>query len=156
MRSKPTDLATRSQQARRALIPSHAKAGDLWIRARRPTDLSCTVSAMTQRRVDDEFGVDANGCLTERIAINGHEVIVHYDDIPDSDITTVDGLQVTTALRTVIDIAPDMDAAELDRILRRCLDRRLFAIDDAVTRIAQPDMQARTGAKLLGPALARQ
>jgi hypothetical protein len=82
-------------------------------------------------------------------------VIVHYDGIPDSGITTIDGLPVTTALRTVIDIAPDLEAAELDRIVRHCLDRRLFDIVEAVTRIAQPDMEARAGAKLLGKALAR-
>jgi hypothetical protein len=105
--------------------------------------------------MDDEIGVDANGCLTERIVIDGQDVIVHYDDIPDSDITTIDGLRVTTALRTVIDLAPGLEAAKLDRIVRHCLDRRLFDIDQAVTRIAQPDMEARARAKLLGKALAR-
>lgn len=104
---------------------------------------------------DDEIYVDANGCLAERVAFDGLEVIVHYDDVPDSDITTIKGLPVTTPLRTVIDLAPDLDAADLDRMVRHCLDRRLFSIDDAMRRIAQPDMRARPGAQLLRRALAR-
>ena len=48
-------------------------------------------SAMPKEQIDDDFYVDANGCLTERIALGGQEVIVHYADVPDSDITTVNG-----------------------------------------------------------------
>src|SRR5439155_17042536 len=64
---------------------------------------------------DDEIYFDSNGSLTERRRFGGQEVIVHYDDVPPSDITTVDGIPCTTALRTVIDIAPDLDRAQLRR-----------------------------------------
>ncbi len=50
--------------------------------------------------------VDGNGCLTEHVRIGDQEVIVHYGEVPDKDLTTVDGVPCTTALRTVIDIAP--------------------------------------------------
>ncbi len=92
---------------------------------------------------------DGNGVLTEHQWIDGHEVVVHYDDVPESDITTVDGIPCTTALRTVIDLAPDGDPAHLDRMVRECLERGLFTVDEAMSRIAQPDMQGRLGAVLL-------
>ena len=46
---------------------------------------------------------DSNGVLTEHRLIDGMEVIVHYEDIPDSDCTVVDGIPCTTALRSVIE-----------------------------------------------------
>jgi hypothetical protein len=76
-------------------------------------------------------------------------MIVHYDDIPESDITTIDGLRCTTALRTVIDLAPELETAELMQIVRDCLDRRLFTPEEAMARVAKPDMLTRHGAKLL-------
>lgn len=93
--------------------------------------------------------VDANGCLAERVTAGDLEVIVHYDDIPESDITTIGGLRTTTALRTVIDLAPELEPAELKRIVRDCLDRRLFTPEEAMVRVAEPDMLTRPGAKLL-------
>ena len=56
----------------------------------------------------DLLYVDRDGIVVERRIIDGLEMIVHHDDVPASDITTLDGLRVTTALRTVIDIAPDV------------------------------------------------
>lgn len=79
---------------------------------------------------------------------------MHYDDIPESDITTVRGLRVTTPIRTVIDIAPDMPAPDLERIIRDCLDRGLFTVDEALNRLHQPDMTARAGAHKVLAALA--
>ena len=35
--------------------------------------------------------VDANGCLTEVVALAGQAVVVRYDDIPESYVTTVCG-----------------------------------------------------------------
>jgi hypothetical protein len=60
----------------------------------------------------EDMYVDANGCLTEVVALGGQEVAVHYDAIPESDITTVRGLRCTTPLRTVIDIAPETSEPE--------------------------------------------
>lgn len=94
-------------------------------------------------------GVDGNGCLTEVVPIGGQEVIVHFDDLPPSDLTVIDGIPVTTALRTVIDIAPEVSAEHLARIVQDLLDRRLFTVAEARARIAQPDMVGRPGARLL-------
>lgn len=109
---------------------------------------------MPREYSDDAIYVDANGCLTERVVLDGQEVIVHYDDIPDSDITSVAGIPCTTPLRTVIDIAPEAEAAELERIVQHCLDRRLFSREEAIARIAEPDMLSRPGAQLLRQLLA--
>jgi hypothetical protein len=95
---------------------------------------------MPHEPIDVDFYVDANGCLTERVALGGQEVIVHYTDVPDSDITSVNGIACTTALRTVIDIAPEIDAQELERIVGHCLERRLFSVEEAMARTAEPDM----------------
>jgi hypothetical protein len=78
---------------------------------------------------------------------------VHYDHIPESDITTVRGLRCTTPIRTVIDIAPETPAAELERTIRDCLDRGLFTVEEALARIDQPDMAARVGAHMVRSAL---
>ena len=67
----------------------------------------------------------------------------------ESDIASIDGLRCTTALRTVIDLAPELESAVLKRIVRDCLDRRLFTPEEAMARVAQPDMLTRPGAKLL-------
>jgi hypothetical protein len=85
---------------------------------------------MRREQPDDSIYVDANGCPAEHVVLDGQDVIVHYDDIPDSDITTVHGLRCTTPLRTVIDIAPETSAAE-------------------------PDMLSRPGARLLRQVLVR-
>lgn len=99
--------------------------------------------------VGEPLGIDANGCPTERLTIGDLDVIVHYDDIPDTDLTTVDGIRCTTALRTVIDIAPDMTDDELNRIVLHCLQRDLFTLDEAWRRLSQPDMATRPGAQRL-------
>jgi hypothetical protein len=80
---------------------------------------------------------------------DGNEVIVRHDDIPASDLTTVDGIPCTTALRTVIDLAPEMEPAEFEELVRDALGRRLFTLDEARRRIEQPDMATRLGAALL-------
>lgn len=94
-------------------------------------------------------GVDGNGLLTERMWIGDHEITIHRDDVPQTDITTVHGIRCTTALRTVIDIAPETGVADLQSIVSDCLERRLFTVEDAWRRLAQPDMVGRRGAELL-------
>lgn len=79
----------------------------------------------------------------------GHEVTIHYDDLPESDITTVNGIRCTTPLRTVIDLATQLMGDELAFMVRHCLDRRMFTVDEALARVAEPDMQARRGAQVL-------
>ena len=111
---------------------------------------------MSTDHASDNIYIDSNGCPTERIRVGGQEIVVHYDDIPESDITTVDGLRVTTPIRTVIDIAVDTSPRELERMIRECLDRGLFTVEDARARLDQPDMAKRTGAQLVRAALATQ
>jgi hypothetical protein len=108
---------------------------------------------MSTHPANDNIFVDANGCPTERIRIGGQEIVVHYGDVPESDITTVHGLRCTTPIRTVIDIAPEMPPPELGRIIRDFLDRGLFTVEEALTRIDQPDMASRAGAHMVRAAL---
>ncbi len=108
---------------------------------------------MPHEPTEEDAYIDVNGCLTERVTLGCQEVIVHYDDIPESDITTVGGLRCTTALRTVIDIAPDLDPHELTEIVQDCLQRKLFSVKEAIIRTAEPDMLTRPGAQLLRQAL---
>jgi hypothetical protein len=107
---------------------------------------------------DDELTdleLDSNGCPTERISVGCEEVIVHYDDVPEKDVTTVCGIPCTTALRTVIDIAADVEPDHLVRIVDDCLERGLFSVEEARTRLAEADMLTRPGALLLGALLPR-
>jgi hypothetical protein len=108
---------------------------------------------MSSNQANDSISVDSNGRPTERIRVGGQEIVVHYDDIPESDITTVRGLRCTTPIRTVIDIAPDLPSPELERIIRDCLARGLFTVEEALARIDQPDMASRVGAHMLRAAL---
>jgi hypothetical protein len=101
----------------------------------------------------EPLGVDGNGQLTERAWLGDQEVIIHREDIPETDVTTVHGIPCTNALRTVIDIAPDIESSHLEVIVQDCLERGLFTVEQASRRIAQPDMVGRRGAELLRRAL---
>lgn len=85
----------------------------------------------------------------ERVEIGGQEVIVHYVDIPEKDRTVVRGIPCTTALRTMIDLAPDAPDEELRRMVAHCLERELFSPDEAMARLAEADMQDHPGAPTL-------
>jgi hypothetical protein len=88
--------------------------------------------------------IDADGDLAE---------VRQVGDFPDKDITAVDGIPCTTALRTVIDVATDTEEQELVRIVRQCLDRHLFSVAEARARIAEDDMRDRSGASILARVL---
>lgn len=102
----------------------------------------------------DHLQLDSNGDPMEIRVVDGQEVVVHHVDIPDKDKTVVDGVPCTTALRTVIDVAPDLDRAELERIVEDFLARQLFTLAEASARLAEDDMQSRPGAALLRNLLA--
>ncbi len=106
------------------------------------------VSSLTE-----PLGVDGNGLLTERMWLGEHDVVIHRDDVPETDITTVEGIRCTTALRTVIDLAPEVTASHLEEMVRDCLERGLFTVEEASRRLAEPDMVGRRGAELLRRAL---
>ena len=88
--------------------------------------------------------------------MDGGRIRIRYEDIPESDITTVDGLRVTTPLRTVIDLATEVDAGQLDTMIDVCLARRLFTLEEAFARLDRPDMVSRTGARVLRRHLRRR
>ena len=103
----------------------------------------------------DGYFVDANGRPAEVHFGDEFDLIVHYDDIPESDITIVGGIRCATALRTVIDIAAEYGPEQLPHVLRHCFDRRLFSARDARDRIARPDLRTHPGATLVAQALDR-
>lgn len=98
---------------------------------------------------EGDLFLDDNGCFAVRTRLGGQPVIVHYDDVPDTDKTIRHGIPCTTALRTIIDVAPSVPAQELERMVVNGLERELFTIAEAEVRLAQPDMRTRSGAVLL-------
>ena len=104
---------------------------------------------MPREHANDSSYFDANGDLTERVSLGSRDVIVHYGDLPDSDITSVHGIPCTTPLRTVIDIATETSTADLEAIVRNFLQRRLFTREEALARTAEPDMVSRKGAQII-------
>lgn len=97
----------------------------------------------------DAMERDANGDPMETIEIAGRKVIVHYVNYPDGDVTVVDGIPCTTALRTVIDIAVETEPDELVTIVRDALDRDLFTVAEAEARLAEDDLRTHPGAEVL-------
>lgn len=93
------------------------------------------------------LGVDASGAPMEQIFVDGMPVIVHHAELPLSDITTIDGIRCTTPLRTVIDLAPEVEPQHLTEMVLDCLDRRLFTVNQAHQRLRQPDMATHPGAE---------
>ena len=96
-----------------------------------------------------DLGPDANGCPTEEWDVDGQRVIVHYDDVPETDITTVRGVRVTTPLRTAIDLASSLSTSELEDLVSSFMGRDLFTREAARSRLAQPDMRTHPGARVL-------
>jgi len=76
-------------------------------------------------------------------------VILHRADVPESDITTLHGIRLTTPLRTVIDMAPELDRDELVAMIDDSLGRGLYTLEEAWHRLAQPDMATYRGAEIL-------
>ncbi len=107
----------------------------------------------TSHSLVEPLGVDGNGLLTERMSLGEIDVVIHRDDVPETDITTVHGIPCTTALRTVIDLAPEVASSELEIMVRDCLERGLFTVEEASRRLNEPDMVGRSGADLLRRAL---
>ncbi|HZN15315.1 MAG TPA: hypothetical protein VFB78_13665 [Acidimicrobiales bacterium] len=81
--------------------------------------------------------------------LDDQRVLIHYVELPERDRTTVNGIPCTTALRTVIDIAPDLPRRSLKRVVTDCLRRELFTVAHALARTGERDMVDRAGARLL-------
>lgn len=92
----------------------------------------------------------------EVLSVDGERVVVRYRHLPERDLTVVRGIPCTTALRTVIDMAPELLPPELERMITECLRRQLFSVDEALRRTAEPDMTDDVGAQLVRSALLRR
>ena len=97
----------------------------------------------------EDFYIHERGWPVERRRIAGHPFMLHYRDVPESDITTLDGIRLTTPLRTIIDLAPDVGMDHLEIMVRDCLKLRLFTVEEAFARMRQPDMADDPGAAML-------
>lgn len=100
------------------------------------------------RKIRD-LGLDANGCPLEEWEMNGIVVLVHVDDLPESDLTMINGVRVTTPARTVIDLAASLLPTQLDDLLRDFLVRGVITVEELGDRLAEPDMVSRPGAQVL-------
>ncbi|MEQ1700942.1 MAG: hypothetical protein ABMA25_12585 [Ilumatobacteraceae bacterium] len=99
------------------------------------------------------FGVDASGSPVECGVFRGGVVIVHRQDIPESDVTTVNGIRCTTAVRTIIDVAVDMEPDDLRATVADAVERGLFSDFELRERLTKPDMDAHAGARAVRLAL---
>lgn len=102
----------------------------------------------------DHLGFDPADDPVEVMIVGGQKLIVHTADLPAKDLTVVDGIRCTTALRTIIDIAPGLSRRDLEHVLGDCLHRGLFTVDEAIARVGEADMRSRPGAVLLREVLA--
>jgi hypothetical protein len=80
------------------------------------------------------------------------EIRVHYDpDLRPEDVTTVDGIPVTTPARTLLDLATCVDDDELEQALVNALQRGLTTyaeIREVMARYPRHDGLTRLGALL--------
>lgn len=104
----------------------------------------------------EAFSVGRDGDLVEERWVGDTPVLIHHVDLPPSDVTVHRGIPVTTPIRTVIDIACDVEPDHLEAIIDDCLGRRLFTLEEAWHRLGQPDMAERHGAALVRDALRRR
>jgi hypothetical protein len=101
------------------------------------------------RDLPEDLWIDANGVPTERVRLGDQMAVIHYDTIPEKDLTVVRGIPCTTALRTVIDVAPELGAEELRVMVQECLGRGLFTVEELLARTDEADMRSRAGARLV-------
>jgi hypothetical protein len=89
-----------------ASVASHLSAGWLWgLLPYRPETFYLTCP--TQRRRRPGF-------------------VLHHVDLPEADITAIDGIPVTALPRTILDLAATLSPNRLERVLRRAEELRLF------------------------------
>lgn len=123
---------------------------------RPPRDEAIHLTARGEPEGRSPLERDRNGRPIERRVVGGIEVVVHFDsDIPESDLTIVDGIPCTTAVRTLVDIAPELCAADLDHAIQDALARRLFSLEELSARCTAPDLAGALGARLIRRSLVR-
>lgn len=119
----------------------------------RPIDLNLPSGTAWLGAPLEPFGIDSNGNPMSLIAEAGSLLFVHHADVPESDLTTVDGIRCTTALRTVIDLASAMPAEHVRENVDDAIARGLFTAAELERRLAEPDMVAYPGAVAVRSAL---
>jgi hypothetical protein len=87
--------------------------------------------------------------------MDDQRVVVRYRHIPEKDLDVVKGIPCTTALRTVIDLAPELPADDLRLAVTGAMQRGLFSLEEALARTEEPDMVGNLGALLLRAELLR-
>lgn len=98
---------------------------------------------------------DHNGTEVEVRHMGAIELHVRRVTYPPQDLTVVDGIRTTTALRTVIDIASGVTPADLLAMLADALGKGIFDVVEARRRIAEADLVNHPGARALGAVLDR-
>ena len=112
-------------------VLSHYAAADLWeLRASR--ELRIDVTAPSNRRGD-------------------RTVVIHGGALEQGEITTHEGIPVTTPLRTLLDLAAVVPRAELERAIRQAVYQRLTTT--ALLAEAVNDRRGQRGTKRLRTAL---
>lgn len=67
----------------------------------------------------------------------GDEIRIRFADLPESDITEVNGLRVTTLVRTLIDLSAETEPNEAARYIEQAIEKGLITLNeliDAATR----------------------
>lgn len=86
----------------------------------------------------------------------GLPVVIRRAEYPETDITTLNGVRCTTALRTIIDVAVDLSRQDLHLLFSDALDRGLFTLEDARRRLAEPDMADHRSPSSVAPRAGRK
>jgi hypothetical protein len=96
---------------------------------------------------------DEDGVVDDDPDDEPDDVVIHYGDLPACDVTTVHGIPCTTPLRTLIDLAPELESGRLHRLVAEALARGMFTLAEAQDLLAQPDFAVHYGAALVRAAL---
>jgi very-short-patch-repair endonuclease len=88
------------------------------------------------------WGIRSSGATTIDVTVPRNRrppkgVVLHRTILPADEITTKDGIPITTVPRTLFDIAPDLDLRRLERAINEAEILRLFdalSLDDLLDR----------------------
>jgi hypothetical protein len=78
-----------------------------------------------------------NPRVTQSERGRGDEIRIRFADLPESDITEVNGFRVTTLVRTLIDLSAETEASEAARYIEQAIEKGLITLNeliDAATR----------------------
>lgn len=78
---------------------------------------------------------------------------VHEIDVAPADRTRVEGIPVTTVVRTVLDLAPLLDRRSLQRLVEELLVQRRLQLDSFTARAAASRSRGRRGSGVLADLL---